>query len=56
MKAKTQNTKTKDHVFLMDGRIVRIKGTKEEIKNYIKEIKRKCKELKPLQKFNGSIN
>ena len=50
----TANNK-QEHSFFMEGRIVKVKCTKEELKKYIQKIKSKCKELEPLQQFNGQI-
>tara|TARA_R100001443_G_scaffold7950_1_gene17260 strand:- start:1604 stop:1765 length:162 start_codon:yes stop_codon:yes gene_type:complete len=47
--------KQKNHTFIYDGRIIKVNCTKEELKKYIQKIKRKCKDLKPLQGFKGEI-
>ena len=46
----------KEHSFFMEGRVVKVKCTKQELIEYIGKIKSKCKELEPLQQFNGQIN
>ena len=44
-----------EHSFFMEGRIIKVKCTKKELKKYIQKIKSKCKELEPLQRFSGQI-
>jgi hypothetical protein len=52
---KTKENK-QEHSFFMEGRIIKVKCTKEELKKYIQRIKNKCKGLQPLQKFKGQLN
>ena len=51
---KTTSNK-QEHSFFLEGRLVKVKCTKEELKKYIQKIKSKCKNLEPLQKFSGII-
>lgn len=44
-----------EHAFFMEGRLVKVECTKEELIKYIEKIKSKCKSLQPLEKLNGQI-
>tara|TARA_R100000664_G_C2659598_1_gene76408 strand:+ start:63 stop:224 length:162 start_codon:yes stop_codon:yes gene_type:complete len=50
----TKNNK-QEHSLFIEGRIVKVKCTKEELTKYMQKIKDKCKELESLQSFKGEL-
>ena len=57
LKTKTMETKNnkQEHSLFIEGRIVKVKCTKEELTKYMQKIKDKCKELESLQSFKGEL-
>ena len=52
-----KKTKQKiNHSFMIDGRVIKVKCTKKELKKHIQKIKSKCKELEPFEGFKGQLN